>query len=78
MPVVITADFIWAEGETHFAAHRYTVSAYLFDESSGKYTRQLKYVTSRKYPGIDNADAVNALRPERNTILQKLTSSPNQ
>lgn len=75
MPILVTADFNWANGETHFGDHLYTVTAYLFDKNTGKYVRQFNYVTSKKYSGIDSADAIKILQPERDTIIQKLASS---
>lgn len=74
MPILVTADFNWAEGETHFADHFYTLSAYVFDTKTNRYARQLKYITSKNYPGIDQADTIKVLQPERDTITQKLTS----
>jgi len=74
LPVLVTADANWnpTEGESHFSPHLFTVWGYCFDAKTGKYARRLQYVTSKKYPSLDDVDSISVLEPERETILQKL------
>jgi len=74
LPVLATADFIWGmkAGETHFAHHRYTINLYVFDAKSGKYLRRIEYETTKKYPGLDDADEIKVLDAEKPAILAKL------
>jgi hypothetical protein len=74
LPALATADFVWdfKAGETHFAPHRYTVNMYVFDSRIGRYLQRIRYVTTRKYPGLDDSDAVRVLDAERPAILARL------
>lgn len=74
MPVVVTADFIWDfdKGETHFAHHRYCITSFVYDKQAGRYLQRDQYVTGKKYPGLDDADEIKVLEPERATVLAKL------
>jgi len=74
MPVLVTADYEWAEGESHFSRHHYRVTAFTFDEQSGRYAQRAAYVTRLKYAGLDDTDSVNVLKPEKSTIMLKLVS----
>jgi hypothetical protein len=72
-PILVTADFIWMDGETHFAKHFYTVSAYRFDDQKGRYIKAFSYRTSKKHAGLDDeTDQVNVLGLERENILRRL------
>jgi len=75
MPLLVTADFDWNfdKGETHFAKHKYWIEAYIFDIRTGVYTRTMKYLTNKEYPGLDDADNIVVLEPERSTILAHLS-----
>jgi hypothetical protein len=72
LPVLVTADFYWMQGETHFAKHFYTVSAYRFDDQKGQYIKAFSYRTSKKNAGLDEAERVNVLGLERENILRRL------
>jgi hypothetical protein len=72
-PILVTADFYWADGETHFANHSYTVTTYRFDTQIGRYSKAFSYRTSKKYPGLDGADQVHVLKLERAEILKRLS-----
>jgi len=72
MPVFATADYNWGKDESHFSAHFFTVSAYVFDANAHEYTQRLKFVTSRKYPSLDEQESVQVLESERATIIAKL------
>jgi hypothetical protein len=74
-PILLTADFDWMQGETHFARHYYDVSAYRFDPATDKYSRVFRYKTSRKYAGLDETDTVRVIGPERAEIVQRLDAS---
>jgi hypothetical protein len=74
MPVLITADFVWAESETHFAHHRYRITSYVYDKQKGLYARRDQYVTAEQYPGLDESDAVEVLAPEKPIILSRLNN----
>ena len=52
-PILVTADFDWMDGETHFSRHFYTVSAYCFSIKNDRYVKAFSYRTSKKYPGLD-------------------------
>jgi hypothetical protein len=71
-PILVTADFYWMEGETHFSKHFYTVKAYRFDAQSDRYTQAFSYRTSKKYSGLDDVGQVHILEPEREEILRRL------
>jgi hypothetical protein len=71
-PILVTADFDWMDGETHFADHFYTVTAYHFDVEKDRYFKAFSYRTSKKYPGLDNVDQVHVLGSERAEILKRL------
>jgi hypothetical protein len=73
-PVLVTADFYWMDGETHFARHFYTVSAYRFDAQKDQYIKVFSYRTSKKYASLDEVDQVHVLGPERENILRRLGS----
>jgi hypothetical protein len=71
-PILVTADFYWTDGETHFADHFYTVTAYHFDVEKDRYFEAFSYRTSKKYPGLDKVDQVHILGSERAEILKRL------
>lgn len=71
-PILVTADFNGMNGETHFAKHFYTVTAYSFDARKDRYTKLFSYRTSKKYPGLDDTNQPHILSPERRKILRLL------
>jgi len=74
-PIVVTADFYWMDGETHFADHFYTVNAYRFDAEKDRYVQVLSYRTSKKHPGLDKVDQIHVLGSERAEILRRLEAA---
>jgi hypothetical protein len=72
MPILVTADYVWAEGETHFAHHRYRISSYVYDKQAGRYAERDQFVTVKKYPGLDDTDAIKVLEPEKAKIVTRL------
>ncbi len=77
LPVLVTADFVWdfKAKETHFAAHRYRIAAYVFDSGASRYSPRVSYVTKKKYSGLDERDRISVLGPEKPEILAKLGRS---
>lgn len=87
LPVLVTADFVWDlktaqssnfQQETHFAHHRYTVQAFLFDVETSRYLKRVEYITAQKYPGLDEVDSIHLLDAEKETILAKLKQGSSQ
>lgn len=75
-PVLVLADFVWGEGESHFAPHFYTVEAWTYSPRDDKYFKALSYRTSRRYEGLDSTDSIKVLNPERPEILRRLSAHP--
>ncbi|MBB5340336.1 hypothetical protein [Tunturiibacter gelidoferens] len=71
-PILVTADFYWMDGETHFSEHLYTVNAYEFDTESDRYVKVISYRTFKKYPGLDEVERIHILTSERAQILRRL------
>jgi hypothetical protein len=75
-PILVVADFIWAEGEGHFSPHHYKIEAWKFDYSKDRYVSAFSYRTSTKYDGGDSAP-VRVLGLERMNILHHLGTAGN-
>jgi hypothetical protein len=71
-PILVTADYLWRDGETHFAAHRYRITVYLYDNKASRYSQRDQFATKRKYPGLDDVDSVKVLGPEKAAIIARL------
>jgi hypothetical protein len=71
-PILVRADFLWGEGETHFESHFYKVSAWRYDPEVERYIQAFEYKTSRKYGGGDETP-IRVLEPERGEITRRLT-----
>jgi hypothetical protein len=76
VPILVTADFVWANDESHFAEHRYRITGYVYDKQSGRYLERDQYVTQKNYAGLGSSDMVNVLEPEKATIVQRLQMHP--
>lgn len=72
MPLLVVAEASWGAGETHFSKHRFFVTVYSFDPALRVYNLRDKYLTSGKYPSLDEVDSINVLEPERGEILARL------
>jgi hypothetical protein len=72
MAVLVTADFVWGEGETHFSQHHYRITSYVYGKQAGRYVQRDQYVTERKYSGLDNEDEIKVLAPEKANIIRRL------
>ncbi|WP_157466730.1 hypothetical protein [Edaphobacter aggregans] len=70
-PILVRADFIWGDGETHFGQHYYTVEVWRFEPQSDQYVKAFSYRTKRKYDGGDSKP-VHVLSPERQEIERRL------
>jgi hypothetical protein len=68
-PILVTADFVWSDGETHFSPHYFTVEAWRFDPNTDQYVKALSYRTTKKYVCDP---MVKVLAPERQEILRRL------
>lgn len=75
-PLFVDADYIWnfKAGETHFSKHFFAVEVWRFDPSKDHYVRALTYKTAKRYNGLDAADTINVITPERSEILRRLKS----
>jgi hypothetical protein len=66
--VLVTADFIWGDDETHFARHRYKLEIYKFDPHRKTYALYKEYETKTKYASLDETDKINVITPELRNI----------
>ncbi len=72
-PILVTADFLWDfKTETHFSHHHYRIHAYLFDPKTGQYLEKLHFDTTKKYPGLDDAQEIRVLESEKDNITSRL------
>ena len=71
MPVLITADYLWAQNETHFSHHHYRIKVFMYDYIKSIYVVRVDYVTSNKYAGLDEMDKINVIGPEKPTWTYK-------
>jgi hypothetical protein len=70
-PILVDANFIWGEGETHFDSHSYTVEAWCFEPKAYRYVRAFSYRTAKKYGG-DDTKPIHVLASERLEIVHRL------
>ncbi|MEG9436395.1 hypothetical protein JAO29_09485 [Edaphobacter sp. HDX4] len=70
-PILVRADFLWNDRETHFGAHYFIVDAWLFNERLDRYVKAFSYKTKTKYDGGDGGP-VHVLKRERQEILRRL------
>lgn len=69
-----TADFVWGPEESHYVAHRYIISTYVFGLSReiDRYYLQDRYMTVHKYDLDANADILAAEKQEILTRLRRI------
>jgi hypothetical protein len=74
LPILATADFIWdfKAKETHFAAHRYHIEAFVYETKGRRYLRKISYDTTKKRPGLDEVDEIKVLDAEKQEMVSKL------
>jgi hypothetical protein len=70
--IFTVADFIWAEGETHFSSHRYQITSYEYCAPASKYVVGDRFITKSKFPGLDDVEHLNVIRPEMAEIQGRL------
>lgn len=69
--VLITADYLWGDGETHFSPHRYEIAMYAFVQKRG-FVLAGSYITDRKYKSLEDTDKVDVIGHENENILKHL------
>jgi len=71
-PIFLTADFVWGPNESHYVAHRYIISAYVWRSDSvvdsPSYYLEDQYMTVRKY----DYEKADILTSEKQEILARL------
>lgn len=65
---LVTADFEWEEGESHFEPHKYRITIYRHNEHNKVFEPVGDYVTKKKYPGLDDVDTIDVISHEMETI----------
>jgi len=73
MPVIVTADPVWGDGETRSSTHQYRIEAYTYEDKSSTYIQRFQYQSSRKYSG--GRDVITLEKP---TILTRLGKVPRK
>jgi hypothetical protein len=66
--ILVTADYIWGDNETHFSQHRYKIKIYKFDNNSKSFILHKEYTTKSKYKSLDETDEINVIMPELKNI----------
>ena len=74
--VFAKADYVWRKGETHFSRHYYEISTYLYDANSRRYRLRDRYLTRRRYPGLDETDKIDVLSHEKAKVIARLKEKP--
>ena len=71
-PIFLTADFVWGPNESHYVAHRYIISAYVWRSNSmvdsPSYYLEDRYMTVREYESWNS----NIPTSEKQEILARL------
>lgn len=68
---LLTADAHLSEGETHFAPHRFAITAYQYAPSAG-YEKRFSYLSPVKYPSLDDTDKIDVISREMPEIKKRL------
>jgi len=71
-PLLVIADYVGGEGETHFSSHRFRISTFVLSATMPYYGLRDEYLTSTKYPSLDETDKINVLSHERAEIIARL------
>ena len=71
--VLVTADYVWGERETHFSAHHYQIKVYRYT-TTGKFVLVGTYVTKRKYKSLDDVDKIDVIRHELENVRRNLAT----
>ena len=75
MPVLVIADFVWREGETHFSQHHYRITTYAYPGKAGLTRSRTSTSRRRSYPGLDESDRDQGVKEEKATIVRKTPKS---
>ena len=67
--ILVAADYVWGDGESHYGPHRFKVSVYVFGRTTPVYFLQDEYMTMKKY---DTDSGEDVLRAERLEIFARL------
>jgi hypothetical protein len=76
--LLVTADYVWGAAEGHFSPHRFKISTYDLgsfadgDPQFQAYHLRDEYVTSQKYPSLDDVDRIAVLEQEKPEVLARL------
>jgi hypothetical protein len=66
--ILVIADYVWGDGETHFSQHRYKIEIYKFVNNSKSFVLYKEYTTKSKYTSLDETDEINVIMPELKKI----------
>jgi hypothetical protein len=66
--VLVTADYIWGDGETHFSPHKFKIKIYHFSQAQKAFVLRNEYTTGRTYKSLDDADEIDVITPELDYI----------
>lgn len=75
--ILVVADALWGDGETHFGRHRFLISSYFLGNETPYYFLRDEYVTNKKYPGLDEVDKITVIEAEKPEILLRLRQQSN-
>ena len=67
--LLVTAEYDWGEGETHFAPHRFWIDVFRFNQTTHRYKRIAHYLTAKKYSSLDD-NSIDVIAPEEKNILK--------
>jgi len=70
--LLVLADYVFGDGETHFSAHSFRIDSYVFSSEVRHYQLRDEYVTSKKYPSLDEVDSITVLEQEKPEVLRRL------
>ena len=74
--LLVTADYVWGRAETHFSAHRFRISTYVLEPIVASdvqfYSLRDEFITSKRYPSLDEVVTVAVLGHEKVEVLARL------
>ena len=71
--VFVTADGIWVVGEEgRYEAHKFRITIYKYSTEKAAFVLAGQYTTGRKYKSFDDAETIDVIRHELNSILKYL------
>jgi hypothetical protein len=72
MQVLVLAEGMGDLNGSHFSRQRFLIKVLVFNHHVGFYGLQDEYLTSKKYPSLDEVDVIHVLEAERKEILARL------